>query len=54
LAGDIHRAVRAYMGHNGWIALDVSADCDWEEIEALMLQSYRHLALKRMLAALTT
>jgi hypothetical protein len=40
------------MGHNGWIALDVSADCDWEEIEALTRQSYRHFALKRMLALL--
>lgn len=41
-----------YIGHNGWIALDVGSDCDREEIEALTLQSYRHFALKRMLAQL--
>ncbi len=40
------------MGHNGWIALDVGRDCDWHEIEALTLQSYRHFALKRMLLRL--
>jgi hypothetical protein len=41
-----------YMGHNGWIALDVEGDCDWREIENLSLQSYRHFALKRMLLKL--
>jgi hypothetical protein len=41
-----------YIGHNGWIALDVSEDCDWREIEDLALQSYRHFALKRMLLKL--
>jgi hypothetical protein len=40
------------MGHNGWLALDVTIDCDWEEIAALTLQSYRHFALKRMLLQL--
>jgi hypothetical protein len=40
------------MGHNGWIALDVSEDCDWREIEGLALNSYRHFALKRMLLQL--
>jgi hypothetical protein len=40
------------MGHNGWIALDVGAGCDWKEIETLTLQSYRHFALKRMLQRL--
>jgi hypothetical protein len=37
------------MGHNGWIALDVTADCDRDEVAALALQSYRHFALQRML-----
>jgi hypothetical protein len=43
-----------YMGHNGWIALDVQGACDWGEIENLSLQSYRHFALKRMLEKLST
>jgi hypothetical protein len=42
--------VPPYIGHNGWIALDVEEDCDWREIASLSLQSYRHFALKRMLA----
>lgn len=44
--------VPAYMGHNGWIALDVTKHCDWTEVRALALYSYRHFALKRMLAKL--
>jgi predicted DNA-binding protein (MmcQ/YjbR family) len=49
LIADARYRIPPYFGHNGWIALDVGADCDWAEVEALMLQSYRHFALKRML-----
>jgi len=42
----------AYMGHNGWISLDVSKHCNWAEVSAQVLHSYRHFALKRMLNAL--
>jgi predicted DNA-binding protein (MmcQ/YjbR family) len=52
LCADSRYQIPPYMGHNGWIALDVSTDCDWEEVEALTLQSYRHFALKRMLLLL--
>jgi predicted DNA-binding protein (MmcQ/YjbR family) len=52
LTADPRYRIPPYMGHNGWIALDVGSDCDWQEIEALTLQSYRHFALKRMLALL--
>jgi predicted DNA-binding protein (MmcQ/YjbR family) len=52
LTTDPRYQIPPYMGHNGWIALDVTADCDWEEVEALTLQSYRHFALKRMLRLL--
>jgi hypothetical protein len=41
-----------YLGHNGWIALDVSKACNWNEVRELALFSYRHFALKRMLNAL--
>ncbi len=44
--------IPAYTGHNGWINLDVEEHADWEEIEGLLLESYRHFALKRMLKAL--
>lgn len=38
------------MGRNGWIALDVSEALDEREIEPLARESYRHFALKTMLA----
>jgi len=41
-----------YMGHNGWISLDVEEVLNWEEVEGLMMTSYRHFALKRMLKKL--
>jgi predicted DNA-binding protein (MmcQ/YjbR family) len=52
LTTDPRYRIPPYMGHNGWIALDVTTDCDWDEISALTLQSYRHFALKRMLLQL--
>jgi predicted DNA-binding protein (MmcQ/YjbR family) len=52
LTADARYRIPPYMGHNGWIALDVGDDCDWREIESLLLESYRHFALKRMLQRL--
>jgi predicted DNA-binding protein (MmcQ/YjbR family) len=48
LAVDDRYAIPPYLGHNGWISLDVTAGCDAEEVAALALQSYRHFALQRM------
>ena len=45
-------SIPAYMGHNGWIALDVTKSAKWKEIRSLALFSYRHFALGRMLKAL--
>jgi hypothetical protein len=44
--------VPAYTGHTGWIALDVSKRHDEDELRPLALESYRHFALRRMLARL--
>jgi predicted DNA-binding protein (MmcQ/YjbR family) len=52
MTADPRFTIPAYLGHNGWIALDVSQDADWNAIEALLHDSYRHFALKRMLAQL--
>jgi predicted DNA-binding protein (MmcQ/YjbR family) len=52
LTADSRYRVPPYLGHNGWIALDVSGGCDWQEIESLVQESYRHFALKRMLRQL--
>ncbi len=49
LTADERYRIPAYMGHNGWIELDVTEHCDPEEAAALALQSYRHFALRRML-----
>jgi hypothetical protein len=52
LTADSRYQVPPYFGHNGWIALDVSATCDWNEVQGLAALSYRHFALKRMLREL--
>jgi hypothetical protein len=52
LTADSRYSIPPYMGHNGWIALDVTRDLDAAEVSALALQSYRHFALKRMLQKL--
>lgn len=52
LTADERYRIPAYMGHNGWISIDVTQHIDWAEIHGLMLDSYRHFALKRMLDAL--
>ncbi|HEY4368249.1 MAG TPA: MmcQ/YjbR family DNA-binding protein [Steroidobacteraceae bacterium] len=56
LTGDSRHRIPAYMGHNGWIALEVAEhvtkSANWDEVRELAVYSYRHFALKRMLAAL--
>jgi len=52
LTEDPRYQIAPYMGHRGWIALDVTGHLDPDEVSGLALESYRHFALKRMLAAL--
>jgi predicted DNA-binding protein (MmcQ/YjbR family) len=52
LTADERYEIPPYMGHNGWIALDVTRHLDEDEVHELALYSYRHFALKRMLSAL--
>jgi predicted DNA-binding protein (MmcQ/YjbR family) len=52
LTEDPRYRIPPYLGHNGWIALAVSNNCNWREIEGLIMNSYRHFALKRMLRQL--
>ncbi len=44
--------IPAYMGHNGWINFNLQGTPSWQEVQSLIMESYRHFALKRMLAAL--
>ena len=42
-----------YWGPSGWLGLDfTAAEVDWQEVTELLESSYRHVALKRMLARL--
>jgi hypothetical protein len=52
MLSDSRYEIPAYMGHNGWIALEVSKSHNERELRPLALESYRHFALKRMLAKL--
>jgi hypothetical protein len=52
MTNDARYEIPAYMGHNGWLALDVSRRHSERELRSLALGSYRHFALKRMLATL--
>jgi len=52
MTDDPRYTIPPYMGHNGWIALDVSKKHNERELQSLALESYRHFALKKMLAKL--
>jgi predicted DNA-binding protein (MmcQ/YjbR family) len=52
LTADKRFTIPKYMGHIGWIELDVHDGCDAGELQQLALYSYRHFANKRMLTAL--
>ena len=52
MTSDPRYTIPPYMGHIGWIALDVTKKHSEDEIQPLALESYRHFALKKMLAKL--
>ena len=41
-----------YVGHKGWVSMDPAVFGDWDEIERLIIGSYRLIAPKRTLARL--
>ena len=45
-------AIPAYLGHNGWIALDVSQGVSDGELKEFLIESYRHFATRRAIALL--
>jgi predicted DNA-binding protein (MmcQ/YjbR family) len=42
-----------YVGHKGWVSLDVNGVDDWDEVRALVHESYRLIAPKKSLAKLS-
>lgn len=45
-------SIPPYYGPSGWLAFSLDGDVDWEEVRELLEDSYRQVALKRMLTAL--
>jgi len=43
-----------YVGHRGWLGVyvDTPADCDWDELAEIVVDAYRAVAPKRLLALL--
>ena len=45
-------SIPPYQGHNGWIALDLEKGASPRELEEFVIDSYRHFAPRRAIAAL--
>ncbi len=41
-----------YVGHKGWVSMDVSRGTDWDSVRAFVRESYELIAPKRSLAKL--
>jgi predicted DNA-binding protein (MmcQ/YjbR family) len=54
LTADERFTIPRYIGHNGWIELDVHDGCTETELRELALASYQHFANKRMHTALSS
>jgi len=50
---DRRYTIPPYLGHKGWIALDITKKHSERELQPLALESYRHFATQRMLAKLS-
>jgi predicted DNA-binding protein (MmcQ/YjbR family) len=41
-----------YAAHQGWVSLRIDSKTDWDEVNGLIREAYRQVALQRMLRAL--
>jgi predicted DNA-binding protein (MmcQ/YjbR family) len=41
-----------YAAHQGWVSLRLGDAADWQEVDGLVREAYRQIALQRMLKAL--
>jgi hypothetical protein len=39
-----------YVGHRGWLGVRLDVDVDWEEIEQIIVDAYRCIASKKLIA----
>lgn len=48
-----HRFFRPpYVGHRGWLGVELDVEPDWDEVAAICADAYRQVAPKRLAAAL--
>ncbi|MFN2484640.1 MAG: MmcQ/YjbR family DNA-binding protein [Candidatus Limnocylindria bacterium] len=45
--------VPPYVGHHGWIGIDLAVEQDWDLVASLIEESYRMTAPRRLVAELT-
>ena len=41
-----------YVGHRGWIGVRLDIDVEWDEIGEIVVDAYRHVAPKKLIAQL--
>ncbi len=44
--------VPPYVGHRGWLGMRLDVDVDWDEVHAVIVEAYRCVAPKKLLALL--
>ncbi|UDY34290.1 MmcQ/YjbR family DNA-binding protein [Dermatobacter hominis] len=44
--------VPPYVGHRGWLGVRLDVDVDWDEVHAVIVDAYRCVAPKKLLAQL--
>lgn len=45
--------VPAYVGHRGWLGIRLNNDPDWDEVKAVLVEAYRAVAPKKLVALLS-
>lgn len=50
VASDPHFSVAAYVGKHGWVSMRVDDETDWNLVRALVVDSYRMIAPKKLAA----
>jgi predicted DNA-binding protein (MmcQ/YjbR family) len=50
VASDPRFTVAAYVGKHGWVSMRVDEDIDWNQVRALVVESYRMIAPKTLAA----
>ena len=44
--------VPAYVGHRGWLGMRLDRDPDWDEVAGVLVEAYRTVAPKKLVAEL--